>query len=177
MADDPIDDSPAARPGSALRVGFGLPPGPAAAMTERPSQPVVPGSVVPGSGGTLPDAPLPDPPFPDDANSGEDMRAASAPLSAPPARALEVPAASNEATLDVAAIRARTGLSQAAFAARYRFSKRTLQEWEQGRKRPTGAARSLLAVIKRHPKKVAKALAREAEALGHEGATDDDGRD
>ena len=149
--------------------------------------------VVPGSGGTLSDAPLrddaplPDPPLPDDhlphdadsraTHSGEDVRAASAPLNAPPARALEVPAASNEATLDVAAIRARTGLSQAAFAARYRFSKRTLQEWEQGRKRPTGAARSLLAVIKRHPKKVAKALAREAEALGHEGATDDDGRD
>jgi putative transcriptional regulator len=72
----------------------------------------------------------------------------------------------NEAMLDVAAIRARTGLSQEEFAARYRFSKRTLQEWEQGRKRPTGAARSLLAIIRRHPKKVARALANDALGIG-----------
>jgi putative transcriptional regulator len=88
---------------------------------------------------------------------------------------LRVPVASNEATLDVAAIRARTGLSQEEFAARYRFSKRTLQEWEQGRKRPTGAARSLLAVIRRHPKKVAKALAK--DALGIEAGVIDAGDD
>jgi DNA-binding XRE family transcriptional regulator len=75
---------------------------------------------------------------------------------------LKVPVDSNEATLDVTAIRIKTGLSQEEFADRYRFSKRTLQEWEQGRKRPTGAARSLLAVIRRHPKKVAKALAKDA---------------
>lgn len=73
---------------------------------------------------------------------------------------LVVPVASNEGAIDVAAIRAKTGLSQEAFAERYGFSKRTLQEWEQHRKRPTGAARSLLLVIRRHPKKVAKALQR-----------------
>jgi DNA-binding XRE family transcriptional regulator len=95
----------------------------------------------------------------------------AAPVSATAPMPLKVPVASNEATLDVAAIRARTGLSQEEFAARYRFSKRTLQEWEQGRKRPTGAARSLLAVIRRHPKKVAKALAK--DALGIE-TTDDE---
>lgn len=74
---------------------------------------------------------------------------------------LVIPLASNEGAIDVAAIRAKTGLSQEAFAARYGFSKRTLQEWEQHRKRPTGAARSLLMVIRRHPKKVAKALQRD----------------
>lgn len=75
----------------------------------------------------------------------------------------EKPATAHEGALDVAQIRAKTGLSQAAFAARYGFSKRTLQEWEQHRKRPTGAARSLLLVIRRHPKKVARALQSDAE--------------
>jgi hypothetical protein len=74
---------------------------------------------------------------------------------------LVIPVASNEGAIDVAVIRAKTGLSQEAFAARYGFSKRTLQEWEQHRKRPTGAARSLLMVIRRHPKKVARALERD----------------
>lgn len=74
---------------------------------------------------------------------------------------LVIPVASNEGAIDVAAIRAKTGLSQEAFAKRYGFSKRTLQEWEQHRKRPTGAARSLLMVIRRHPKKVARALQRD----------------
>ena len=94
---------------------------------------------------------------------------------------LVVPVASNEGAIDVAAIRAKTGLSQEAFAARYGFSKRTLQEWEQHRKRPTGAARSLLMVIRRHPKKVAKALQRDvgqrdpllSEAAGAEPADTD----
>ena len=80
---------------------------------------------------------------------------------------LVIPVASNEGAIDVAAIRAKTGLSQEAFAQRYGFSKRTLQEWEQHRKRPTGAARSLLMVIRRHPKKVAKALQRD---VGHRDA-------
>jgi Helix-turn-helix domain len=94
----------------------------------------------------------------------------------PPATApqpLVIPIASNEGAIDVAAIRAKTGLSQEAFAARYGFSKRTLQEWEQHRKRPTGAARSLLMVIRRHPKKVAKALQR--DPLLNEAADADEG--
>ncbi|WP_423598798.1 helix-turn-helix domain-containing protein [Roseateles sp. MS654] len=47
--------------------------------------------------------------------------------------------------------RARTGLSQADFADLLGVSKRTLQEWEQGRREPTGAARALLRVAMAHP--------------------------
>jgi len=52
----------------------------------------------------------------------------------------------------VAAARAATRLSQAAFAKLLGVSVRTLQEWEQGRKSPSGAAATLLKVAARHPK-------------------------
>ncbi len=52
----------------------------------------------------------------------------------------------------VAAARAATGLSQADFARLLGVSVRTLQEWEQGRKVPSGAAATLLKVATRHPK-------------------------
>lgn len=51
----------------------------------------------------------------------------------------------------VAAIRERTGLSQAKFASLLGVSVRTLQEWEQGRRAPSGAARTLLMVAARNP--------------------------
>ncbi len=51
----------------------------------------------------------------------------------------------------VAVARAATGLSQAAFAKLLGVSTRTLQEWEQGRKSPSGAAATLLRVAARHP--------------------------
>jgi putative transcriptional regulator len=51
----------------------------------------------------------------------------------------------------VMAARAATGLSQATFAKRLGVSVRTLQEWEQGRKTPSGAAATLLRVAARHP--------------------------
>lgn len=51
-----------------------------------------------------------------------------------------------------AAARARTGLSQARFAAVLGVSARTLQEWEQGRRKPTGAARALLTIAAKRPK-------------------------
>ena len=51
----------------------------------------------------------------------------------------------------VAIARAATGLSQAAFAKLLGVSTRTLQEWEQGRKAPSGAAATLLRVAARHP--------------------------
>ena len=63
----------------------------------------------------------------------------------------------------VASVREKTGLSQSRFAELLGVSVRTLQEWEQHRKRPTGAARSLLMVIRRHPKKVARALQRDVQ--------------
>ena len=51
----------------------------------------------------------------------------------------------------VAVARAATGLSQAPFARLLGVSIRTLQEWEQGRKIPSGAAATLLKVATRHP--------------------------
>lgn len=51
----------------------------------------------------------------------------------------------------VALARAATGLSQATFARLLGVSVRTLQEWEQGRKAPSGAAVTLLKVAARHP--------------------------
>ncbi|MBW2704621.1 MAG: type II toxin-antitoxin system MqsA family antitoxin [Deltaproteobacteria bacterium] len=52
---------------------------------------------------------------------------------------------------DVKAIRTRLGLSQSAFAALLGVSKRTLQDWEQGRRKPRGPACSLLRIVDRHP--------------------------
>ena len=51
----------------------------------------------------------------------------------------------------VARVRARTGLSQARFAALLGVSVRTLQDWEQGRRAPLGAARTLLLIAYRNP--------------------------
>lgn len=47
--------------------------------------------------------------------------------------------------------RIKVGLSQSAFAALLGVSVRTLQDWEQGRREPTGAARTLLRVAVMHP--------------------------
>jgi putative transcriptional regulator len=51
----------------------------------------------------------------------------------------------------VRAARAATGLSQAQFARLLGVSVRTLQEWEQGRKAPSGAAATLLRIAERRP--------------------------
>jgi putative transcriptional regulator len=42
-------------------------------------------------------------------------------------------------------------MSQSEFASACRVSVRTLQEWEQGRKVPSGAAQSLLKLVSRYP--------------------------
>jgi putative transcriptional regulator len=48
--------------------------------------------------------------------------------------------------------RKKTGLSQSQFAALMGVSVRTLQGWEQGRKQPSGAARTLLAIASTNPR-------------------------
>ncbi len=54
----------------------------------------------------------------------------------------------------VAAIREGTGLSQRKFARLLGVTVRTLQEWEQGRRAPSGAARTLLRIAAKHPRTV-----------------------
>jgi len=52
---------------------------------------------------------------------------------------------------DVLEARMRSGLSQRKFADVLGVSARTLQDWEQGRRNPSGAARSLLTIARRRP--------------------------
>jgi putative transcriptional regulator len=47
--------------------------------------------------------------------------------------------------------RLRVGLTQAQFAALLGVSKRTLEQWEQGRREPSGAAKTLIRVAQLHP--------------------------
>jgi len=51
----------------------------------------------------------------------------------------------------VVRVRIRSGLSQAQFAAALGVSKRTLEQWEQGRRKPSGAAKTLLKIAERYP--------------------------
>ena len=61
-------------------------------------------------------------------------------------------ARTTEVTLSAAAeARAKVGLSQSAFAELLGVSLRTLQDWEQGRRRPAGAAQTLLRIASQHP--------------------------
>jgi putative transcriptional regulator len=53
---------------------------------------------------------------------------------------------------DIGGFRERTGLSQARFAQLLGVSVRTLQDWEQGRRAPSGAARTLLMVADKNPR-------------------------
>ena len=52
----------------------------------------------------------------------------------------------------VSAVREITGLSQSQFAQLLGVSVRTLQEWEQGRRAPSGAARTLLRIAAKNPR-------------------------
>jgi putative transcriptional regulator len=65
---------------------------------------------------------------------------------AKPSRTFEVKTAN-----DVARVRNRLGLSQNKFARLLGISENTLQNWEQGRRKPAGPAKVLLKVAARHP--------------------------
>mgnify|MGYP001352824805 CR=1 FL=1 len=54
-------------------------------------------------------------------------------------------------TIDAIAIRQQLGVSQAKFALLLGISLRTLQGWEQGRRQPKGAERTLLRLVDRNP--------------------------
>ena len=56
-----------------------------------------------------------------------------------------------EARSQVGRVRLKSGLSQSQFAAALGVSKRTLEQWEQGRREPSGAAQTLLKIAERHP--------------------------
>lgn len=63
--------------------------------------------------------------------------------------------------------RSRSGLSQAEFAAALGVSKRTLENWEQGRAEPTGPAKVLLSLVAKYPdtvKRLAKVRPEEMAA-------------
>jgi putative transcriptional regulator len=59
----------------------------------------------------------------------------------------------------VAAVRMQAGLSQSLFAKLLGVSVRTLQEWEQGRRKPSGAAQTLLTIARRHPEVLRELIA------------------
>ncbi len=65
---------------------------------------------------------------------------------------VEVPA------VDVRSMRRKLRLSQSQFAARFGFAPASVRNWEQGRTRPEGPARVLLAVIAKHPDAVEDTL-------------------
>lgn len=76
--------------------------------------------------------------------------------------------------IDTARIRRKVRMSQNQFAAYIGVSVRTIQEWEQGRVVPSGAARAFLTVIDREPDAVRRALvhfvSNESRANGHQSA-------
>jgi putative transcriptional regulator len=59
---------------------------------------------------------------------------------------------------DVKAIREQFGMSQSDMATFLNVSKRTLENWEQGRRGPTGPAQTLLRIMEREPNAVRRAL-------------------
>ena len=61
--------------------------------------------------------------------------------------------------VDVIRVRRETGMSEAEFASAFCINPRTLQEWEQGRRKPDATTRAYLAVIAKNRKAVRKAPA------------------
>ncbi len=61
-------------------------------------------------------------------------------------------------TIDVRTVRRKVGMTQDDFARHFGVSKRTIQDWEQKHRFPSGAARAFLTVIDREPEAVRRAL-------------------
>ncbi len=59
---------------------------------------------------------------------------------------------------EVKSIRNRLGVSQEKFAVILGVSKRTVENWEQGRRQPAGAARSLLRIVEADPEHAVRVL-------------------
>ena len=59
---------------------------------------------------------------------------------------------------DIRTVRERLSVSQSDFAMMIGVSMRTLQNWEQGRRRPEGPAQALLRIASRNPQAVLEAL-------------------
>lgn len=59
----------------------------------------------------------------------------------------------------VVRVRLKSGLSQTEYAAALGVSKRTLKQWEQGRRQPSEAAKRLLKIAERHPEVLAEVAA------------------
>lgn len=68
------------------------------------------------------------------------------------------PAAPQEATQFARQVRQRLGLSQAEFAQRTDVSLETIRNWEQGKRRPTGAAKALLRLLNSAPQLALRSL-------------------
>jgi len=60
--------------------------------------------------------------------------------------------------VEIKKLREEVGLSQSEFALLIGVSKRTLENWEQGRRKPTGPAKALLRILKADPKHTIEAL-------------------
>jgi putative transcriptional regulator len=59
---------------------------------------------------------------------------------------------------EIIATRIKCGLTQSQFAEALHISARTLQQWEQGRRHPSGAAETLLKIVARHPEVLKEVL-------------------
>ncbi len=82
--------------------------------------------------------------------------------------ATAVPVYPPPSAAQVRALRSRLGLSQAQFARRFGFTVDTLQQYEQGRRVPSGPASTLLRVIASDPDAVTRALDPRRHPVGHD---------
>ena len=90
--------------------------------------------------------------------TNEETRGPTARATVRPRGGRNAPVADVPEHVDVKALRARLGLSQARFAARFGFTPGAVRNWEQSRRQPDAAARALLTVIDREPRAVERAL-------------------